>query len=50
VRCVVETSHRNIHDAIAEFQQETKIQVTNTRNVKVHDVEVMKLNTWTKKS
>lgn len=45
VRCTVETDHRYIHDAIAEFQEQTQIQVQNTPHVRVLEVEIIKMNT-----
>ncbi len=45
VRCTVDTNYPNIHDAIAEFQEQTQIQVTSTTNVLVHTAEIVKMNT-----
>jgi nitrogenase molybdenum-iron protein alpha/beta subunit len=45
VCCTVETDHRDIHDAITEFQEQTQIQVQNTPHVKVSEVAIIKMNT-----
>jgi hypothetical protein len=47
VRCTVDTNYPNIHDAIAEFQEQTHIQVTSTTNVHIQTAEIIKLNTRT---
>ena len=47
VRCTVDTNYPNIHDAIAEFQEQTQIQVNSTTNVQVQTAEIIKLNTRT---
>lgn len=45
VRCTVKTTHRNIHDAIKEFQEQTTLTVTDTSKVQVIASEIVKLNT-----
>ena len=50
VRCTVKTNHKQIHDAIQEFQDGTTLQVSSTKNVKVLKTEIMKMNTRTSKN
>jgi hypothetical protein len=49
VKCTVKTKYRHIHEAIAEFQSETKLQLTSTPNVEVLKAEIIKMNTKTLK-
>lgn len=49
VRYTVSTKHQIIHEAIAEFQEQTQLKVTDTPNVKVLLVEIVKMNTKGKK-
>ncbi len=50
LRCTVETPQQKIHDAIAEFQEQTNVQVTSTPTVKVLQVDIVKLNAKNPKS
>ena len=49
VRCTVETDHRNNLEALAEFQQQTCLQVSDTPRVRVRKTEIVQLNTKRKK-
>jgi len=49
VKCTIKTNHRIIHDAIAEFQDGTNLQLTDTKNVKVLKAEIIKMNTKSSK-
>lgn len=48
VKCTIKTTHRHIHDAIQELQDGTVLHLTSTKNVKVLDSEIMKMNTKSK--
>ncbi|MCD8739362.1 hypothetical protein LT679_02000 [Mucilaginibacter roseus] len=50
IKCTVKTNCKNIHDAIAEFQNGTTIQLSSTKNVQVLKSEIVKMNTRTKKN
>ncbi len=50
VKCTVKTNCKNIHDAIAEFQNGTTIQLESTKSVKVLKTEIVKMNTITLKN
>jgi hypothetical protein len=43
----IETTHKNIYDAIQELQAQTEIQVGSTKNVKVLKTEIMQTKTRT---
>jgi hypothetical protein len=45
VKVTIITTHRNIHDAIQEFQTETVVQVSSTPNVEVLQTKIIELNT-----
>lgn len=45
VKCTIKTKHRIIHNAIAELQDGTTLQLTDTKNVKVLKAEIIKMNT-----
>ncbi|MDO3627594.1 hypothetical protein [Mucilaginibacter sp. BT774] len=47
VKVTVRTSYKHIHDAIAELQSKTEMQISSTKNVKVLKHEIMQLNTRT---
>lgn len=49
VKCTVKTKHHIIHDAIAELQDGTHLQVTSTPNVQVLKAEIIKMQTQGKK-
>ncbi|GAA4915255.1 hypothetical protein [Mucilaginibacter defluvii] len=49
VKVTIETTHPNIHDAIAELQN-SDVAVTGTENVKVLRTEIIPLNTRTSKN
>jgi hypothetical protein len=45
IKVVVETTYRNIHDAIDELQTETDYSIGSTPNVKVLETEIIELDT-----
>lgn len=45
VKVTIKTTHLNIHDAIAELQQITDVEITSTKNVKVLRTKIIPLNT-----
>jgi hypothetical protein len=47
VKVIVRTSYKDVHDAIAELQSKTELQVSSTKNVKVLKTEIMQLKTRT---
>lgn len=50
VKCIIKTTHTQIHEAIQEFQDGTVLQLTSTENVKVLHAEIMKMNTKSSKN
>jgi hypothetical protein len=50
VKCTIETKHKDIHEAIQEFQDGTILQLSNTKNVKVLNIQIMKMNTKSSKN
>lgn len=49
VKVTIETTHPNIHDAIAELQS-SDVEITSTSNVKVLRTEIIPMNTRTSKN
>jgi hypothetical protein len=45
VKCTINTTHRHIHEAIQELQDDTILQLTDTENVQVLQTEIIKMNT-----
>jgi hypothetical protein len=45
VKVVIRTTHKSIHDAIAELQTKTKLSVTSTPKVEVLETKIIPLNT-----
>jgi len=41
VRATIQTTHKNVHEAIAEIQQKAVVTVSDTKKVKVHDIKLM---------
>lgn len=47
IKVTIKTHHKIIHDAIAELQSKTEIQISSTENVRVLKTEIMQLKTRT---
>jgi len=47
VKVTVRTTYKDVHDAIAELQSKTALQIASTKNVKVLKHEIMQLKTRT---
>jgi hypothetical protein len=45
VKCTIKTTHKHIHEAIQEFQEDTLLQLTDTENVQLLQAEIIKMNT-----
>jgi len=45
IKVTVNTSHSNIHDAIAELQSKTVYSIGSTKNVRVLETKIISLNT-----
>lgn len=45
IQVVVNTKHRNIHDAIRELQENTRVRVSSTANVHVQQIKIIDLYT-----
>jgi hypothetical protein len=45
VKVTITTTHSNIHDAIAELQAVTDVEVTSTKNVRVLRTKIIPLIT-----
>jgi hypothetical protein len=41
VKATIQTSHKNVHDAINEVQEQSTCTVTNTKKVKICATELM---------
>lgn len=41
VKATIQTTHKNVHEAIAEIQQKATVTVSSTKKVKVHDTKLM---------
>ncbi len=50
VKCTINTTHRHIHEAIQEFQEDTILYLTDTENVQVLQTEIIKMNTKSSKN
>jgi len=45
IKVSIRTTHKSIHDAIAELQTKTKLSVSSTPNVEVLETKIIPLNT-----
>ena len=50
VKCIIKTTHRHIHEAIQELQDDTIMQLADTENVQVLQTEIIKMNTKSSKN
>jgi hypothetical protein len=41
VKATIQTSHKNVHEAISEIQQKATCTITNTKKVKIHELKLM---------
>lgn len=41
VKATIQTSHKNVHEAISEIQQKATCTITNTKKVKIHELKFM---------
>ena len=41
VKATIQTSHKTAHEAITEIQQKATCTITDTKNVKVHELKFM---------
>ncbi|WP_419699046.1 hypothetical protein [Mucilaginibacter sp. NFX135] len=41
VKATIQTSHKNVHEAIAEIQHKATCTITSTKKVKVHEIKFM---------
>jgi len=45
IKVGIRTTHKSIHDAIAEFQAKTMLNVSSTPNIEVLETKIIPLNT-----
>ena len=41
VKATIQTTHKNVHEAISEIQQKATVSVSNTKKVKIHALKLM---------
>ena len=41
VKATIQTSHKNVHEAISEIQQKATCTITDTKKVKIHELKLM---------
>lgn len=41
VKATIQTTHQQVHDAITEIQQKATCTITNTKKVKIHNIQLM---------
>ena len=41
VKATIQTSHKNVHEAIAEIQHKATCTITSTKKVKIHEIKLM---------
>ncbi|RKR83355.1 hypothetical protein BDD43_3561 [Mucilaginibacter gracilis] len=41
VKATIQTTHKNVHEAIAEIQETATCTITNTKKVKIHELTLM---------
>ena len=41
VKATIQTSHKNVHEAISEIQQKAICTITDTKKVKIHELKFM---------
>lgn len=44
VKATIQTSHKNVHEAIHEIQQKATCNISNTKKVKIHELKFMNYN------
>jgi hypothetical protein len=44
VKVTIVTTHRNVHEAITELQEQSTCIIENTKNVRVKNVELLNYN------
>jgi len=41
VKATIQTTHKNVHEAIAEIQQKAIVTVSDTKKVKIRELKLM---------
>jgi hypothetical protein len=41
IKATIQTTHKNVHEAISELQEKATCNITSTKKVKVHEIEIM---------
>ena len=41
VKATIQTTHKNVQDAISEIQQTATCTISNTKKVKIHELKLM---------
>jgi hypothetical protein len=41
VKATIQTTHKNVHEAISELQEKATCTITNTKKVNVHEIKFM---------
>jgi hypothetical protein len=41
VKVTIQTTHKQVHDAISEVQEQATCTISNTKKVKIHQIEWM---------
>jgi hypothetical protein len=41
VKATIQTKHKNVHTAITELQQKATCTISDTKNVKIHELKFM---------
>jgi hypothetical protein len=41
VKATIQTTHKNVHEAITEIQQKATCTITNTKKVKIRELKFM---------
>ncbi len=41
VKATIQTTHKNVHEAISELHEKATCTLTSTKKVKVHEIKIM---------